>query len=215
MNILTRTLAGSAIIFMSLSIQSPSLLADSPHGMMRNMDDQSAQDMMNERGYGYGMGYGMGGYGMGYGGGYGFHGRGQGYMMGPGNMMGPAGGMMGPMGDMMGPMGGMMGNLYGLNLDDKQRDKIRGILHSMRKQHFDLMEKMMETSDKLYDLYDVDKPDPDKIGKVYDDLFKIKRQMIQEHIQIKNKIYDLLNKEQREEFKNNDPFAHRFGMMMQ
>ena len=107
----------------------------------------------------------------------------------------------------------MMGNLYGLDLDDKQRDKIRSIQREMRKQHWDLMEKMMETSDKLYELYDVDKPDADKIGKVYDEIYKIKRQMIQEHIQIRNKIYDILSKEQREKFKANDPFSHRFGMM--
>jgi len=198
------SLIQGCFLLLILYVQSTCLKADTPtpHGMMRNMDDQSAQEMMDGRGYGYG-------YGMGYGGGYGFHGRGQGYMMGP------MGGMMGPMGGMMGPMGGMLGNLYGLNLDDKQRDKIRNIIHSMRKQHFDLMERMMETSDKLYSLYDVDKPDADKIGKVYDDLFKIQRQMIQEHIQIKNKIYDLLNKEQREKYKNNDPYAHRYGMMMQ
>ena len=127
-----------------------------------------------------------------------------------GGMMGPMGGMMGPMGGMMGPM---IGNLAGLDLTDKQQDQIRDIHRNMRKQHWDLMEKMMETSDQLYKLYDADKPDPEKIGKVYDDIYKIKRQMIQEHIVIRNKVYDLLTKEQREKFKANDPFAHRFGMM--
>jgi len=131
--------------------------------------------------------------------------------------MGPMGGMMGPMGGMMGPMGGMMGpmmhNLAGLGLSDKQQDQVREIHRSMRKQHWDLMEKMMDTSDKLYKLYDVDKPDAEAIGKVYDEIYKIKRQMIQEHIVIRNKIYDLLTKEQREKFKANDPFAHRYGMM--
>ena len=162
-----------------------------PRGYMRHMDDSMAH-MMDEKGYGYG--------------GYGRQGR-------YGHMMGPMGGMMGPMGGMMGPMGYMMGNLAGLDLTDKQRDQVRDIHRSMRKKHFGLMEKMMDASDQLYKLYDVDKPDAEKIGKVYDEIYKIKRQMIQEHIEIKNKIYDLLTKEQREKFKDNDPFAHRFGMM--
>lgn len=161
--------------------------AQPPGYMMRHMDDESMERMMDERGYGYGYRYGN---------------RGR---------MGPMGPMMGPM--MMGPMGHMMGNLYGLDLSDKQRDQVRDIQRNMRKQHWDLMEKMMETSDKLFDLYDVEKPDAEKIGKVYDEIYKIKRQMIQQHIEIRNKIYDILNKEQREKFRANDPFAQRFGMM--
>lgn len=163
--------------------------ADS-RGYMRHMDDDSMERMMDQRGYG-GYGYGRGGDHMG--------------------QMGPMGHMMGPM--MMGPMGSMMGNLAGLDLNDKQKDQVRDIQRKMRKEHFDLMEKMMDTSDKLYNLYDTDKPDPEKIGKVYDEIYKIKRQMIQEHIVIRNKIFDLLNKEQREKFKNNEPFGRHFGMM--
>lgn len=161
---------------------------------MRHMDDESMEHMMEQRGYGGGYGYG--------------YGRG-GRHMGP--MMGPMGNMMGPM--MMGPMRHMMGSLAGLNLSDKQKSQIRDIQRKMRKEHFDLMEKMMDTSDKLYSLYDTDKPDPEKIGKVYDEIYKVKRQMIQEHIVIRNKIFDLLNKEQREKFRNNEPFGHHFGMM--
>lgn len=161
-----------------------SVVSAEPRGYMRHMDD-SMEHMMDGKGYGYG-GYGRrGGYGH----------------------------MMGPMGGMMGPMGYMMGNLAGLDLSDEQRDKIRDIHRNIRKKHFGLMEKMMDTSDKLYELYDVDKPNAEKIGKVYDEIYKIKRQMIQEHIIIRNKIFDLLTKEQREKFKANDPFAHRFGMM--
>lgn len=185
-------------VFPALSVAQP------PGHMMRHMDDESYGQMMDERGYGYGRGYGRG-YG-GYGYGYGGH-------MGPGMMMGPMGGMMGPMGSMMMGPGYMMGNLYGLDLSDKQRDQIRDIQRDTRKKHWDLMEKMMETSDKLVDLYEVDKPDPEKIGKVYDEIFKIKREVIQQQIEVRNKIYDILNKEQREKFRDNDPFARRFGMM--
>jgi Spy/CpxP family protein refolding chaperone len=166
----------------------PHLSAAQPGSMMQQMDQDTMERMMGERGYGFGYGYGYGG-------------------------RGPMGSMSPMMGQMMGPMGHMMGNLHGLNLTDKQRDQIRDIQRNMRKQHWDLMEKMMETSDKLEDLYDVEKPDAEKIGKVYDEIYKIKRQMIQQHIEIRNKIYDILTKEQQEKFKANDPFAHRFGMM--
>ena len=180
---------GKAVTSLLLYLTAATILpivshAQPPGYMMRHMDDENMERMMDERGYGYGYRYGNRGH------------------------MGP---MMGPM--MMEPMGHMMGNLYGLDLNDKQRDQIRDIQRNVRKQHWGLMEKMMETSDILFEMYDVEKPDAEKIGKVYDEIYKIKRQMIQQHIEIRNKIYDILNKEQREKFRANDPFAHRFGMV--
>jgi len=195
-NILVKTVTNLILPLLLLSAVPTFSLAQPPGNMMRHMDDESYEQMMDQRGYGYGRGYGRGG---GYGYGYGGH-------------MGPGGMMMGPMGGMMGP-GYMMGNLYGLDLSDKQRDQIRDIQRDMRKKHWALMEQMMETSDKLVDLYEVDKPDPDKIGKVYDEVFKIKRELIQQQIIVRNKIFDILNKEQREKFRENDPYARRFGMM--
>jgi len=195
-NILVKTVTNLILPLLLFSAVPTFSLAQPPGNMMRHMDDESYEQMMDQRGYGYGRGYGRGG---GYGYGYGGH-------------MGPGGMMMGPMGGMMGP-GYMMGNLYGLDLNDKQRDQIRDIQRDMRKKHWALMEQMMETSDKLVDLYEVDKPDPDKIGKVYDEVFKIKRELIQQQIIVRNKIFDILNKEQREKFRENDPYARRFGMM--
>jgi Spy/CpxP family protein refolding chaperone len=185
---------GKCFLWLTLFALQSTAFAQPPGYMRHNMDDDTMGRMMDERGYGrYGQGYG------------------QGYGYGPGARMGHMGSMMGPM--MMGPMGHMMDNLAGLDLNEKQRDQIRDLQRKKRKQHWDLMEKMMDTSDQLIDLYDVDKPDPEKIGKVYDEIYKIKRQMIQQHIRIRNNIFDILNKEQREKFKANDPFAHRFGMM--
>ena len=180
-------LLGKCFLWLALFALHSTAFAQPPGYMRHNMDDESMGRMMDERGYGRGYGYGQGG------------------------RMGHMGYMVGPM--MMGPMGHMMGNLAGLDLNEKQRDQIRDLQRTMRKQHWGLMEKMMDTSDQLIDLYDVDKPDAEKIGKVYDEIYKIKREMIQQHIRIRNKIFDILNKEQREKFKANDPFAHRFGMM--
>lgn len=142
------------------------------------------------------------------------------YMM-PGYMgpMGMGGMGMGPMG--MGHMGmGGMGSYammpgmmwqgpYGmLDLSDSQRQKLREIHSNLRKRHWGLMDKLMDYSEQLYKLYDVDKPDAQQIGNVYKNIFDIRRQMIESKITAKNQIYDILTKEQREKLKN-----WRSGMM--
>jgi len=131
-------------------------------------------------------------------------------MMG-GSMMG--GSMMDMMmgGSMMG-MGMMMGGFSDLDLSKEQRDKIRAIMQESRKTHLELMSKMLDASDKLSDLYDNDMPDPDKIGKAYDEVFAIKKQMIQEGLRTRNKAFEVLTKEQREKYRKRSA-PYRFGMM--
>lgn len=189
----------SALGFIALLLisYSQAVLAQPPGMMRHGMDEDTMRYMMQGRGY---MGPG-----------YGYQRRYMGRMMG-GSMWGGSmwGGSM--MGDPM-MMGSMMDFLYNLDLSKDQREKIRAILKNVRKHHFDLMEKMMDQSDKLADLYDTDKPDPEKIGKVYDDIYKIRREMIQQHIETRNQVYDLLTKEQQEQFRENDPFRRHFEMM--
>lgn len=151
------------------------------------------------------------GYGMGH----------MGMMGGPGMMgMGPMG-MMGGMGHMgmMGMMGGMgpkmmggpgmmgmghgmmggMGPLHMLDLSDEQRAKIRSIQENVRKQHWEIMGRIMDESSKLYDLFAADKPDPKKIGSVYGKIFDLKRQMIETSIDARNQMEGVLTKEQHEQ----------------
>lgn len=165
------------------------------------MDEETREKMMEERDYPRGPGYGWMGNMMG--GGYGHMMGGYGHMMGggPGMMMG-------------GGYGPMMGALYQLDLTKEQRQKIRDIQRSMRKKNIGLMEKMMDRSASLEDLYDSEKLDPDKIGKAYDEFFKVKREMILRHVEARNKMYEVLNKEQREKFKSFGSFGHMGGMMM-
>lgn len=189
-----------------------SSFAQSPGYMGGHMMNEEERDkMMEERGYPYGSGYGwMGNMGGGYGG----------YMMGggPGWMGGGYGGyMMGGGPGMMGMMGGgygsMMGALNQLDLTTEQRQKIRDIQRSIRKKNLSIMEKMMDRSDKLEELYGAEKLDTDKIGKAYDEFFKVKREMIMHHVEARNKVYEVLNKEQREKFKSYGSFGHMGGMM--
>ncbi len=135
---------------------------------------EQMQEMMQQRG-GYGMGMGPG-------------------MMGGSGMMGMGAGMMG---------GGMMG-LHGLNmldLSDEQRGKINAIHDKLRKQHWEVMGKMMDEHNALRDLYDAETLDGKKIGATYDRIFRLKRQMIDTGIKAHNDAVAVLTKEQREQLK--------------
>ena len=148
------------------------------------------------------MGYGMGRGGMGMmnmmGGG--MMGRGG---MGMMNMMGPGG--MGMMGSGMSPM---MMNMFGL--DKKQRSQIRDLMRAQRNTRCNMMNNMMDIQDELAEQYDKDKPDAKAIGKTYAKLYDQKRKMIEQSIETRNKIRDVLNKEQKQRFDQ----MHRGGGMM-
>jgi len=158
----------------------PLLAAAQPGGMM--MGD--GMEMMGGSGQGMGM---MGG-GMGMG-------------MGPGMMMGGGCGMG----------GGMMGSpgINMLDLTDEQRGKINAIQDKLRKQHWEVMGKMMDEHSALRDLYSADTLDGKKIGATYDRIFKLKRQMIDAGIKARNDTMAVLTKEQRAQLKQ---FRHGRGM---
>ncbi len=162
--------------------------------------------MMGGYGGGYGMGSGMMGPGMmgGYGGGYGM---GSG-MMGPGMMGGYGGGygmgpgMMGP--GMMGGYGGCSGygTGQGMNLSETQRTKLRDLNDQLRKEHWNVMGKMMDVYNKLRDAYATEKPDPNEIGTLYSQVSQLRQQMIEAHVQAHNQIMDLLTDEQRQQIQH-------------
>ena len=177
-------------ILVATSTLSTSCLAQ-PYGMMPYMGDDDMSEWRESRQY---MGPG-----------YGRMNRRQSMM--PMNMMGP---MMMP-GQMMG-MGSMMNSLMRLDLTASQRKKIRQLTRNQRKQHLELMSQSMDKSDKLNDLYLEDELDPTKIGEVYGEIFTIRRQMIEQHIKLRNDILKVLNKEQLEKFKKSDDYYDRHYM---
>ena len=168
-----RTLRHTVMLASVLAL--PAAVAEADTGT----SPEQMQEMMQQRG-GYGMGMGPG-------------------MMGGQGMMG--GGMGMGAGMMMG--GGMMG-LHGLNmldLGDEQRGKINAIHDKLRKQHWEVMGKMMDEHNALRDLYDAETLDGKKIGATYDRIFKLKRQMIDTGIKAHNDAVAVLTKEQREQLK--------------
>lgn len=149
-------------------------------------------------GYGHGMGPGMmGGYGPGAGGG-----------MGPGYGMGPGMGGYG-MGPGFGGGPGMgygrgYGGLAGLNLTDDQRKAINKIMDDQQKAQYDAYGKIMQQNSKLRDLYSQDKWDANAITGAYDQIQKQRLAMLRSRIDARNKIYDVLTPQQRQQFRQFD-----------
>jgi len=148
-------------------------------------------------GYGSGYGpyhpYGRGGYGMGSGGYSGYHGYGPHYGgMGPG---------MGGMGSGMSGMGMGLGPIWALDLSNKQRTAIMNLMQQQQKSNWQRMTEMMTDSAKLQKLYSTEKWDADAIGKVYGDLFKLRREGIVSMIKMRNQIIDQLTDAQRKELR--------------
>jgi len=158
--------------------------------------------MMQGSGPGYGMGPGMmQGYGPGYGMGPGMmQGYGPGYGMGPGMMQGYGPGYgMGPGMMGMGMMG--LGPIWSLDLNENQRRAIDNIMNEAHSQHWAMMTSTLGAYGKLRELYAAETWDAAAIGKVYDEIHKNKRAMIESGIKTRNRIYDQLTKEQREQLK--------------
>lgn len=146
-------------------------------------------------------GYGMGPEMMhGWGGPRTMWGNQDGWQMGRG-MMGP--GMMYGQGPMMGP-----GMMYGygpgamLNLNESQQKKIGEIHEELRKRHWDTMGKMNDEYVKLRELYGAEKRDPDAIGKQWQKIYDLRRQMMVESVKAQNRMEEQLTEEQKKQWRN-------------
>ena len=92
--------------------------------------------------------------------------------------------------------------IYRLDLTDSQRKAMRNERKLTRTKMLELEDKIDEHSDQLYSLYKQDKPEAKKIGEIYQQIFDLKRQIIELQINSKNQQYDKLTKEQQEKLKN-------------
>lgn len=111
-------------------------------------------------------------------------------------------GMMGPQGMMMGQQGMMGMHMLGaLDLSDEQRSKITKLTDEFSHDNWAKQGKMNDESAKLRDLYEADRRDPAAIGREYQQVFEIKRQMIESYLEVQNRIEDVLTPEQRAKLK--------------
>ena len=153
------------------------------HGMMMSERGEMMYDDDSHRMRGYGMGM-MDGSGMG--------------MMG-----GPGMGMMG-----MGHMG-MGPSLWQLDLSDKQREQAWQIMREMRDKQWELMKKAHDSGANMSELYSNPTPEPDKVGKAYSNMADLQRQMLENHVEAQNRIYQLLNEEQRKQLQEKRRYYYR------
>ncbi|MEJ2060744.1 MAG: Spy/CpxP family protein refolding chaperone [Gammaproteobacteria bacterium] len=155
-------------------------------------------------GYGYGMGYGMGPGMMGYGG--------MGYGMGPGMMMG-YGGMgygMGP-GMMMGYGGMGYGPGYmrgGINLTDKQIEKMAELREKHAQAIWPLMGEMRSLRFEMMRQMSTEKPDQKAIDRSVDKMSALAKRMIKLRLQGRREMLGVLTDKQREQLKSMYPYMH-------
>jgi len=88
-----------------------------------------------------------------------------------------------------------------LDLTAEQRKQVRDIQREIKHKQIDLNDKIGDLSDKLLEMYKADKRDAKEIGKVYGQIFDIRRQMIELSIDATNRATDVLTKEQKEKMK--------------
>lgn len=100
-------------------------------------------------------------------------------MHGSGGMGMGMGGMMGGQSGMTPGQGSMVGMMSLRGFAEKDRPKVRRILTRTRKKHWQLMGQVIEQQTKLAELYDADNVDQKAVKVVYNEIFKIRQQMVE------------------------------------
>jgi Spy/CpxP family protein refolding chaperone len=100
---------------------------------------------------------------------------------------------------MMGPDLHMLG---ALNLSEEQQSKINKLSDELRHNNWATQGMMNDETARLRDLYEADNRDPAAIGKEYQKIFDLKRQMIETYLTTQNRIEEVLTPEQRAKMKD-------------
>lgn len=120
-------------------------------------------------------------------------------------MMGPGGGTMGQrmprQGMGMGPAMMAPRPFAGVDFSEAQRKQIQEMMAQERKMHQQRVENMQGLQQQLQELYSADKWDSAAITKLYEKMHAEQRKTIAAMAEARNKVYELMNKEQREQMK--------------
>jgi Spy/CpxP family protein refolding chaperone len=116
-------------------------------------------------------------------------------------------GMMGGYGGMMGG-GGMMGfgPLGALDLKEDQRDKIFAIQEEARSKNFGTMTQLRAEQYKTAKMYNAEKADPKAVAEQQKKVDDLRRQMIQSHVETRNRIEAVLTPEQKKQVRQYGPW---------
>jgi hypothetical protein len=96
-----------------------------------------------------------------------------------------------------------------LTLSNEQNSQIQNLADELKHKNWATQGLINDESGKLRDLYEADKHDPSAIGKEYQKIFDLKRQMIEAYLEIQNRIEDTLTTEQRAKLKDARREMHR------
>lgn len=123
-------------------------------------------------------------------------------------------GMMGEAADMM--MEPDMHLLGALALGKEQQAKINKLSDELKHNNWATLGLINDETAKLRDLYEADKRDPVAIGKEYQKVFDLKRQMIEAYLDTQNRIEEILTPEQLAKVKEaRQKMRHMYGHPMQ
>lgn len=103
-----------------------------------------------------------------------------------------------------------IGMVMTLELSDEQRSRINKLSDELTHNNWVTTGSITDESAKLRDLYAADKRDPSAIGKEYQKIFDMERQMIEATVDTQNRIEELLTPEQRTQLKD---MHHKMGAM--
>ncbi len=124
-------------------------------------------------------------------------------------MMGPGGGNMGQRmprqgmgpGMGMGPAMAAPRPFAGVDFTEKQRKQINEMMAQERQMHQQRVAKMQEIQQQLQQLYMQDMWDARAITKLYEQMHAEQRKTIGAMAEARNKVYELMSKDQREQMK--------------
>lgn len=109
-------------------------------------------------------------------------------------------GMMGEGAEMM--MEPDMHLLGALTLSKEQQTKINKLSDELKHDNWATLGLINDETARLRDLYEADKRDPVAIGKEYQKVFDLKRQMIETYLDTQNRIEEILTPEQLAKLKD-------------
>lgn len=118
-------------------------------------------------------------------------------------MSGPAGGMNGQGRPPQGAEPGMMAPrpFAGVDFNKEQQKQIQAMMAKERNSHQQRVESMRKVQEQLQKLYMADKWDTQAITKLYETMHAEQRKTIAAMAEARNKVYEMMSKEQREQMK--------------
>ena len=117
----------------------------------------------------------------------------------PGMIGGGGMGMMGG-GMMSGGMGMGMATMHALDLDRDQVRKMTQIHKELAQKHAGMRADVQELQWELSQEMAKERPSAKRVGNLYEQIFKQRRQLIQDRVEARNQMMDALSDKQREQW---------------